>query len=80
MFKIIDKRDAPKQETLELPFFTKVDDTMFLYFKKIDGKIGCISLVEKGGQEITNYNTLDSAKNSMLLAEKIVEVEIHIIK
>ena len=80
MFKIIDKRDAPKQECpTKLPFVTILEEESYLYYLDVGTSIGCICL-RNGAKQAQVFHSIAEAVGNFNIDEKIVEVEIHIIK
>ena len=79
MIKIVDKRTKEKRELPTLPFFTEFDGSLYMYYKRADGKVAQISL-DSGVEQSEFSFSVESAVDNLYPEERIVEVELHIVK
>lgn len=80
MFKIIDKRGKQKQELpTKLPFMTTIDDELYMYYENFPSGVECLCL-SNGAKQSQDFHSIAEAVANFNDGEKIVEVELHIIK
>ena len=79
MIKIMDKRDFTIKELPTLPFMTQFEGVLYLYYENYQKNIACIDM-STGVVESATHDNIGDAVDSMGTSEKIVEVELHIIK
>jgi hypothetical protein len=80
MIKIIDDRDLEIQECpTKLPFFTMIEDELYLYYEEGCENVSCVC-VTNGTKQVGEFDNIRDAFTKFNAGEKIVEVELHIVK
>jgi hypothetical protein len=79
MVRIVDDRNTVSQELPTLPFVTEAGGNKYLYFQDVNDDIRCLHL-ELGMEQMGKFSSIQDAVENFGLTERIVEIELHIIK